>query len=382
MDEAHYAGRSNSTAGVLVQPKYGDLYRAIDTTLRPRARALWLATATPMQLDPIDVYDLLRLTHRVGPFQEDPSLTRAYYDIQGRIQRGETVYDDELAFLRAVLSSIARHDPALAELIRETVLTPATRGAYDNWIKHGVAPTKNSRKQLLRAIFASAPLSRVMMRHNRALLRVYQDQGKLTANLAHRHLLPMRKIQYNAQEQAAYDALQTYTQDLAHQITAANEQQARVSTGFYRSFLQRRFASSLFAIGETLRRRRERVRLTLEALIGGGSPAIAAVDAVAEDDREQSDSDAEVIGQLLKNRSEQDLRWELQTLETMLAAGLYEAAPVSSKMQALLAKVISGISHTMHAGWMRMSQWGRSGLRCSRASMACIAFLETETPFS
>jgi hypothetical protein len=130
VDEAHYARRSNSTAGVSVQPKYGDLYRALSETLRPQSRSLWLATATPMQLDP-QVYDLFRLTRRVGPFQEDPSLTQAYYDIQGRIQRGERVFDDELAFLRQVLHSIRRHDPQLGEFIRETVLTPANRSQYD-----------------------------------------------------------------------------------------------------------------------------------------------------------------------------------------------------------------------------------------------------------
>ena len=45
-------------------------------------------------------------------------------------------------------------------------------------------------------------------------------------------------------------------------------------------------------------------------------------------------------------------------------------------------KVISVISYTARAGWMKMSQRGRSGLRCSRASTACMAFLETETPLS
>jgi SNF2 family DNA or RNA helicase len=89
VDEAHYARRSNSTAGTVVQPKYGDLYRAVSESLRPKVRSLWLATATPMQLDPIEVFDLFRLMRRVGPFQEDPTLTQAYYEVQGRIQRGE-----------------------------------------------------------------------------------------------------------------------------------------------------------------------------------------------------------------------------------------------------------------------------------------------------
>ncbi len=342
VDEAHYAGRSNSTAGTLAQPKYGDLYRALSQTLRPRSRALWLATATPMQLDPIEVYDLFRLTRRVGPFQDDPSLTQAYYEIQGRIQRGERVFDDELVFMRRVLQSIKRHDPELAEFIRQTVLNPANRIQYDNWLERGIKPTAFSLKQLLRAIFASAPLSRVMMRHNRALLRVYQQQGKLNANLARRHVLPMRRIQYTGQEQGAYDALQSYSQELAQQIAAANDQQMRMSTGFYLSFLQRRFASSLHAIGETLRRRRDRVRATLDYVIGTGSPTTTQpIQAAAahDDEREHDDTDAEIIEQLLKNRSEQDLRWELDKLEEMLSGSLYDVTPISSKMQALLGYV-------------------------------------------
>ena len=345
VDEAHYARRSNSTAGLVVQPKYGDLYQAVERTLRPRTRALWLATATPMQLDPIEVHDLFRLTWRVGPFQDDPSLTQAYYEIQGRIQRGEKVSGEELEFLRRVLGSIRRHDPELDAFIRQTVLGSANRTQYDLWLEKGIKPTGSSLKQLLRAIFASAPLSRVMMRHNRALLRVYQQQGELGANLARRHILPMRKIQYTAQEQAAYQALESYSKDLAQQITAANDQQARVSTGFYLSFLQRRFASSLYAIGETLRRRRERVKWTLDQLVdGGGKAAAALVDARhLDEDLEQEESDAEAdaetIEQFLKNRSEADLRWERDRLAAMLAGGLYDAAPPSSKTQTLLSYI-------------------------------------------
>lgn len=341
VDEAHYAGRKNATNGTTVQPRYGELYRAVAEGLRPNTKALWLATATPMQLDPIEVYDLFQLTRRVGPFLQDPSLTAAYYEVQGRIQRGEQVYPDELEFVRQVLRSIRRHDPELAEHIRETVLTPANRMQYDNWLEKGFAPTAFSLKQLLRAIFASAPLSRVMMRHNRALLRVYQQRGELKDNLAHRHVLPMRRIQYTAQEKQAYDALEDYAQDLSQQVTAANDQQARVSTGFYLSFLRRRFASSLWAIAETLRRRRERVAATLEYLVSGGSPAALATGSAVEgeEDFELDDSDAEIIDQLLKNRSEDDLRWELERLTEMLGSSLYDAAPASSKMQALLGYV-------------------------------------------
>lgn len=340
VDEAHYARRSNATAGPTAPPKYGDLYRVIEQTLRPRTRALWLATATPMQLDPIEVYDLFRLTHRVGPFQDDPSLTQAYYALQGRLQRCEAVSDEELEFLRQVLTSIRRQDPPLADFIGQTVLTSANRSQYDRWLDQGIRPTTTSLKQLLRAIFASAPLSRVMMRHTRALLRVYQAQGELRANLAHRHIEPMRRIQFTEQERAAYLSLQDYSQELARRIAAAATQPSPISTGFYLSFLQRRFASSLYAIGETLKRRRERVALTLEQVSAGVSTSTLEPELdTGEEDLEQEEGDREAIEHVLKHRTEADLRWELEQLDRMLSSGLYDTRALPSKTQVLLSYV-------------------------------------------
>ena len=54
--------------------RYGYLYQTMQEALRPKARSLWLATATPMQLDAVEAADLLALTRRAGAFQHDPCL--------------------------------------------------------------------------------------------------------------------------------------------------------------------------------------------------------------------------------------------------------------------------------------------------------------------
>ena len=54
------------TQGSRADPDYGHLYRAIVEGLRPKSRSLWLTTATPMQLEAVEVADLLALTRRVG----------------------------------------------------------------------------------------------------------------------------------------------------------------------------------------------------------------------------------------------------------------------------------------------------------------------------
>ncbi|MFZ1573666.1 MAG: hypothetical protein WAT36_00170 [Chromatiaceae bacterium] len=70
----------------------------------------------------------------------------------------------------------------------------------------------------------------------------------------------------------------------------------------------------------------------------GGDPGISGGWGVAQglapdlsndktDDLEQDDSDTEVIEQLLKNRPQDDLRWELERLGQMLASGCYEISP-------------------------------------------------------
>ena len=38
-----------------------------------------------MQLDPVEVYDLMGLINRIGPFQYDPGLIEWYYELVGRL---------------------------------------------------------------------------------------------------------------------------------------------------------------------------------------------------------------------------------------------------------------------------------------------------------
>lgn len=334
VDEAHYARRSNSREGASAAPVYGRLYRATDQSLKPRCKALWLATATPMQIDPIEVFDLFRLTERVGAFQEDPELVQQYYNIHARLLRDQVVTENEIEFLRKSIQSIGFHDPLLNAYLEQTVIEPRTRSDAKRWLDKGRASPRNLKK-LARLIFASAPLSRVMMRHTRSLLEIYRKNGELTANLAHRIILPIPPIQFTAQEQEAYDQLESYCQELEERLST--NLNMRTSTAFYLSFLRLRFASSLYAITRTLKRRRERVDLTLKAL-KGESVSKLADDGILDsflniDDMADDDS---VVDALLKNRSEDDLSWELEVLDEMLLTYVYDVSTTSSKMQTLL----------------------------------------------
>jgi hypothetical protein len=308
VDEAHYAQRKNPTAGSRAAPEYGYLYTAIQESLRPRSRSLWLATATPMQLDAVEVADLLALTRRVGAFQHDPSLTGAYYETLSRLTGKHSATASEWEFLRRAVLAVEAHDPALWSFLQGTVIDGRTRLAVRQWLEHNRSPRPADLHGVRRLLFAASPLSRVMLRHRRPLLEIYREYGQLQDNLAHRHILPIPRIVFTAQERQAYEQLEAYCRGLAAQMQRHGTPQSRSAMGFLLSFLRLRFASSLFAIRETVQRRLERVEATLAGM--------ALTDAPESDEErlaevlEEDEDDRDVAGALSKNRTPEDLQWE------------------------------------------------------------------------
>ena len=334
LDEAHYARRENPTRGTAVEARYGHLYETVRDVLRKKAECLWLATATPMQLDPIEVADLVQLSNRVGAFQHDPSLLLSYYSVLGQLASEEEPAAENWEFLRRAVAAIKNQDPLLWEYLRRSVLEDGrVRVAARRWLEDGRVPRGTDRRNMLRLIFAAAPLSRVMLRHTRRLLEIYKQNNRLDANLARRQILPVPRIVFNDQEGRCYDQLQAYYQGLAEQVAAHASSGTRSAVGFLLSFLRLRFASSLFAARETLRRRRERVRATLSDHLTDVGGEDADLEAFVAGDDDSGDEDA--VAALLHDRSPEDLAWERQRLDELLKT-LEDLSGPSSKMIAFL----------------------------------------------
>ncbi len=111
VDEAHYARRKNPTAGRRGRAEFGRLYRSIRDHLRPRTRCLLLATATPMQIDPVEVSDLLALIPRVGPFNAGVARDQLILNglvisglIRLRQRYGRELFRDEIQAIEAAYS--------------------------------------------------------------------------------------------------------------------------------------------------------------------------------------------------------------------------------------------------------------------------------------
>jgi superfamily II DNA or RNA helicase len=334
VDEAHYARRQNPGKGERSHPKFGNLYRVMQESLRPNTACLWMATATPMQLDWIEVFDLLALTDRVGPFQFDPSMTWAYYQALGDLVRNNDIDRFQWDLLRRAIKALEWQDPFLWHYLRESVVDGRIRTPARLWLTHGTPPRGIDRRYIQRLIFTASPLSRVMLRHGRSLLEIYRENKKLGANLARRHVLPVPRIVLEGLEKRAYEDLEEYCRELTAKIGRnARGNEWRTRLGFYLSFLRLRLASSTFAIRETLRRRKERVAATLAAQ--GGEPVEGIEEEFEFDLDGDEETDEAVVNEVLKGRQPEDLAWEQQRLEQMLER-LGDLSDMPLKMRELL----------------------------------------------
>ncbi len=335
IDEAHYARRKNPKNGTRVHPGFGNLYKTISKQLRKRTKSLWLATATPMQIDWIEIFDLLNLTNRVGAFQLDPSLTWGYYEALGAVVRDQEINETQWELLRRSIRTINQHDPFLKKYLEEAVIDGRIKTTTKQWIERGRIPRGSDRRNIQRLIFSAAPLSRVMLRHTRPLLEIYRKKGQLGANLAKREILPVPRIVFNELEKQAYNELETYCKELTSQI-AANTPAGKPTQnlGFYLSFLRLRFASSLYAIRETVRRRKECVAAALNHLSLHDDEVgdLHDLESMVTGDE---DIDDDVLRAFLKNRSLKDLEWEKNKLTQMFYT-LEDLSEPPSKFKALL----------------------------------------------
>lgn len=318
VDEAHYARRSNSTKGCRGYPRFNQLYQTISDYLRGNSRSLLMATATPMQLDPIEVSDLIRLSNRVGAFQYDPSLMLLYYRLVGAISGGEALKSEEWDLMRHAVTSIRHLDPKLWEYLNNVVIDAVSKISLQQWLDHGIKPMSFELPSLARLLFAAAPLSRVMQRHTRDLLKIYRKKGKLSANLADRYVIPTPKIVFTAQESKVDSLLGEYCKGLREQLLANGlNESGQVALGFYLSFLRLRFASSLSALKLTLLRRKAKVETTLiHHLKNTNNPDD--LDELAELLIEGNEDDADAVEVMLNNRAANDLKWERVQIDSLL----------------------------------------------------------------
>jgi hypothetical protein len=335
VDEAHHAGRQGTKA----DGTPGQLLRLLrDMRDAGTAKALYLATATPMQMQAHEAWDLLGLLGLRGGWAKSSGPFVRYFQ-ELRAPYAERSWD----FLRR-MSADHFSDPAVSpaeELDRQVERSLGLTGSWyiTNFAKQGLSAQAASqlgpdeRLWLDEWLRANTPMRERVFRTTRDLLRHYVDDGVLprTTVIPRRqvvdHFIPMRP-----DESKLYDRIERYISRYYNAYMSGEKGQKAL--GFIMTVYRRRLTSSFVAIELSLQRR-------LEALLGKAR----AIDLLTPDDLATLEDSSAIDLDALEGPA-LDFANEVTELRNFLAE-LEKRPPQESKMERLRDELLAAF-HAKH----------------------------------
>ena len=297
--------------------------------LKDRTRCLYLLTATPMQVHPVEVWDLLKLLRLEGRWGSEDDFLGFFQAL--RTPTGQRDWPFLLEMTRDYLETGGRLDPAFQQKASRKLgpVSWNTVKALPTTIK---APAKiraldlPERAVLEEMIRHHTPVRTFVWRNGRGLLRRYGERGILTERV------PTRKprnewIAFAPVEQDLYDRIEEYISRF-YRIY----EERRRGLGFVMTVYRRRLTSSFHAARTSLRRRRDFL-LDPDAEVSGS---------LAAEDLEQDDLGSDAAEEL-ESPDADARRAELEYLDDFI--GDLEALTVDSKLE-FLKDQLRGIFRT------------------------------------
>jgi superfamily II DNA or RNA helicase len=263
LDEAHHARRKNPKAN----KDDPNSLLALMRQLKDKTRSLILLSATPMQIHPIEVFDLIALFGLPGRWQYGDLFCEYFATLPT-----EEPNPHQIEFLQQMSSDYFRHGSICDRFKQDWQ-------HRDRLLYYQLEDTWNRQqhltnlKQLVRDrpfIAASreyltthTPLKDLMFRHTRDTLRQYYKLGLLDRDI------PQRNVNDNAialeprREVPLYEAVSHYVRDFYRLAQKEN----RKALGFLMTLYRKRLTSSFYAIQKSLERRLEGISITDDDLI-------------------------------------------------------------------------------------------------------------------
>lgn len=253
VDEAHHARRKD-----FKQPAYRP-NRLLDTLNRLKQErkfdAVLLMTATPMQVHPVEVWDLLTVLGISGRWGADETGFLEFFT-----QLRQSYPDVEWDFVYAMVADYLHPDGQIDHDFRAQ-MTAALGPAITNAIcrlpyqHQGLAHTihtlpPKARPYVVEMARRHTPVKHFVYRNTRDLLRQYVKQGLLKANVPRRQP-HMERIPFRGEEEALYLRIDEYISDFYQRYEAE-----RKGLGFIMTVYRRRLTSSFYAVRRSLERRR------------------------------------------------------------------------------------------------------------------------------
>jgi superfamily II DNA or RNA helicase len=302
VDEAHHARRKDFLANYYRANRLLELL----TDLRDRTHGLLLMTATPMQVHPVEVWDLLRMLGLGGRWGAAEEHFLDFFR-ELRLPFEEVDWDFVFDMVRDFLDTGGALDGAFAQEAQERL------GLVD-WQQVKELPFAAKRKSKLARLSSPArpmafemarrhtPLRRFLFRSTRRLLREYIERGLLQAKVPTRdprlEWIPMRP-----EEDALYKRLEEYISGFYQKYEGE-----RKGLGFVMTVYRRRLTSSFYAVRRSLERRLE--------FLQGGVPA-GTTAGFDEDDLELDDLTLDVTDDIEEGERSQ-FRDEIEYVEDFL----------------------------------------------------------------
>lgn len=320
LDEAHHARRS--AAGSEKEGSANALLKLM-RSLKARTKGLVLLTATPMQMDPIEVWDLMNLMGL--PPEWDERAFRDFCDNVNQANPPEAAMD---RMARLFQAAEVTYGMAKSEDVER--LTGKSRLKTRRMLKALRSRSSISHRQLVGADRSAAlavlrsysPIRRLISRHTRVLLRHYKAEGVLTAAIADRDV-DDSFVQMSSAELDLYEAVDKYISKVYSQAASAE----RSAVGFVMTVYRRRFASSFAALRATLERR-------LEASLNGPEESSSTVgideEDTSDDELQDEASDVDAVSALASEALPFEERSGIEDLLRMI-----EQLPPDSKLACL-----------------------------------------------
>jgi len=339
LDEAHHARTKGAGTP---QAKGPNRLLQLMRSLRRRTDGLVLLTATPLQVHASELWDLLDLLGL--PEAWTPEVFVRFFTEVAK----EPLTNEGLEWLSALFRANENHFGEISRPVaeRQTRLSSLKTKKVLQALRDPVSIPRRQlspeeRRAAIAIIKRSTPVSALVSRHTRELLRKYFKAGKLTTAVATRQVED-RFIPLSTEEGDLYQQVETYISETYN----ASSPEARNAVGFVMTIYRRRLASSFHALRQTLEKRK-----------GGVGEFITAADEARIDENvaDQVEAGEEIDIETVSEDERRALAFEeIATIETIID----EVKHLPTDTKAIeLAKVLGELNGTGYPKVMVFTQF-------------------------
>ncbi|MDI6872051.1 MAG: helicase-related protein [Bacillota bacterium] len=249
VDEAHHARRREYNTGRYRENRLLELL----ASLRERARCMLFLTATPMQVSPVEIWDLLKLLGMGGKWGASDRWFVQFFQELGKTE-GERDWVFLFEMLRDYFQAGGKLDKTFAEVAERRIGPVEWRTLVDVSRPSNTAAavphlSPQARELSVELLRRHTPLQTFLHRNTRGLLRRYQTLGILKENVPSRRPEPVW-IEMQPDEATLYERVEDYVSHFYEQY-----ERQRKGLGFVMTVYRRRLTSSFYALEQSLRRR-------------------------------------------------------------------------------------------------------------------------------